>query len=77
VTFVSHASDEFWELPLPSPDIQKQADKQFERFRLKPVGQVWSARVSQAYRVLGYREGKLFYWFWIGSHKEYERLLGR
>jgi hypothetical protein len=62
VTFVSHASNEFWELyrSLP-PDIQRQADKQFELFcqnplhpslRLKPVGQVWSARVNQAYRAL-------------------------
>jgi len=42
---------------------------------LKPVGEVWSARVNQAYRALAYREGKTFYWFWIGSHREYERLL--
>lgn len=65
VTFVSHASDEFWELyrSLP-PDVQKQTDKQFDLFRqnpfqpslrLKPLGQVWSARVNQAYRVLAYR----------------------
>ncbi|HXA05631.1 MAG TPA: hypothetical protein VNY30_12365 [Bryobacteraceae bacterium] len=85
--FVSHASDEFWELyrSLP-PDVQKQADKQFDLFRqnplhpslhLKPIGHVWSARVNQAYRVLGYREGAVFYWFWIGSHQEYERVLGR
>jgi len=86
VIFVSHASDEFWELyrSLP-PDVQKQADKQFDLFRqnplhplhLKPIGHVWSARVNQAYRVLGYREGAVFYWFWIGSHQEYERVLGR
>jgi hypothetical protein len=87
VTFFSHASDEFWELSrsLP-PDVQKQADKQFELFRqnpfhpslhLKPVGQVWSARVNKAYRVLGYHEGNVFYWFWIGSHQDYERVLAR
>jgi hypothetical protein len=87
VTLVSHASDEFWELyhSLP-PNIQKQADKQFELFRrnplhpslhLKPLGEVWSARVNQDYRALAYRDGRVFHWFWIGSHKEYERILGR
>jgi len=44
---------------------------------LKPVGQVWSARVNKAHRVLGYREGKVLYWFWIGSHEDYERILTR
>lgn len=38
MTFVSHASDEFWELyrSLP-PDVQNQAEKQFELFRQNPL----------------------------------------
>lgn len=87
MAFVSYASDEFWELyrALP-PDVRKQADKQFELFlrnplhpslHLKRAGRMWSARVNQAYRVLAYREGRVFYWFWIGSHEAYERMLAR
>jgi hypothetical protein len=36
---------------------------------------MWSARVTDAYRVLAVREGSVFYWFWIGPHDEYERLI--
>jgi hypothetical protein len=44
---------------------------------LKPVGHLWSARVNKTVRALAYREGRIFYWFWIGPHEDYERLLGR
>jgi hypothetical protein len=65
-------------------DIQRRADKQFDLFarnpkypsvQLKPVGQFWSARVTDAYRALAIREENVLYWFWIGSHDEYTRLL--
>jgi hypothetical protein len=42
---------------------------------LKPAGEFWSARVTDAYRVLGFREENAFTWFWIGPHDEYLRLL--
>ncbi len=84
---VSYASDEFWKLYGTLPlDVRRQADKQFELFsqnpfhpslHLKPVGQVWSVRVNQTFRALAYWESRIFYWFWIGSHQDYERLLGR
>jgi hypothetical protein len=68
---------------LPS-EIQKQADKQFTLFvsdpdhpslRLKPVGAVWSVRVTKSYRALARRRGDSFYWFWIGTHADYDKLL--
>jgi hypothetical protein len=43
--------------------------------QLKPVAGFWSARVTDAYRVLALREGNVFTWFWIGTHDDYERLL--
>ncbi|HEX4773382.1 MAG TPA: hypothetical protein VH351_21295 [Bryobacteraceae bacterium] len=43
--------------------------------QLKEAGEFWSARVTKAYRALAVREGNLFTWVWIGSHREYERLL--
>jgi hypothetical protein len=38
---------------------------------------VHSARVSIGWRVLGLLEGDTIYWFWVGSHAEYDRLLER
>lgn len=35
----------------------------------------WSMRVSQDYRMVGYREGEEVTWFWIGSHNDYDLLL--
>jgi hypothetical protein len=35
----------------------------------------WSARITDAYRTLALRQGNTFYWFWIGNHDDYERLL--
>jgi hypothetical protein len=86
VKFASHASQEFWYLYRSLPaEIQQQADKQFALFQrdpfhpslhLKPVGEFWSARVNQGVRALALREGRVFYWFWIGTHDEYERITG-
>ena len=85
ITFRSRASEEFWELYRRIPrNAQRAADKQFEVFRkdpthpslhLKPVGGLWSARINDAYRALAVREGDVFYWFWIGPHDQYERLI--
>lgn len=81
----SYASSEFWSQYRRLPvNVQRLADKQFSRFlqdpshsslHLKPVGDFWSARVTEAYRALAVRDGNDFYWFWIGSHDEYERLI--
>jgi hypothetical protein len=32
-------------------------------------------RVSRGWRALGLLESDTMYWFWIGSHAEYDRLL--
>ena len=87
MSFHSHASEEFWELYSALPaEIQGEADKQFALFRenpfnpslrLKKIGTVWCARVSRSCRALAYREGNVFYWFWIGSHDDYVEALQR
>jgi hypothetical protein len=85
VNFTSHATPDFWALfdGLLEP-VQEQARKQYERFvqtpfhpslRLKPVGPFWSVRISRSYRALAARRGDHFFWFWIGSHSDYERLV--
>jgi hypothetical protein len=84
--FTSHASPGFWSLYDRLPlEIQKLAAKQYELFagdpyhpslRLKPIGPFWSARVSRSYRALATRRGDHFFWFWIGSHADYDNLIG-
>lgn len=46
------------------------------RFRqVHPVRPIFSARVGLHYRAVGVRQGNDIFWFWIGSHAEYDRLL--
>ena len=81
------ATPSFWtayaRLPRPVRDL---ADRSFERLksdpyhpslRLKPVGGLWSVRVGLRYRALSVRDGETHVWFWIGSHADYEELIGR
>jgi len=85
--FQSFASERFWQLysELP-PEVQRLADKQYELFRedpfhpslhLKQVGDVWTVRIGRSHRAIGYREGEIFHWGWIGSHEAYNKLLRR
>ena len=81
----SHTFPEFWVCYDGLPDvIQELADAQFELFeadpnhpsvRFKQTGRYWSARINRSYRVLALREGADLYWFWIGPHDEYARLI--
>jgi hypothetical protein len=43
--------------------------------RFKKTGGVWSVRVGREYRALALLQDDTFFWFWIGAHDEYERLL--
>lgn len=83
--FEHRTTASFWDLYNGLSDsLRERADKQFAllsdkpehpSLQLKSVGELWSARVTDAYRVLALREGNVFTWFWIGPHDEYERLL--
>jgi hypothetical protein len=71
------------------PQVQAQARLAYQLFRQDPfhpslrfkqVHQsrpIYSARVGLAYRALALREGDAVIWFWIGSHADYDDLLGR
>jgi len=82
----SHATRSFWAAYERLPAATRRlADKQIRLWRENPrhpslrfrrVGRYWSARVSQEVRVLGVLDGDVVVWFWIGSHDEYERLVG-
>lgn len=66
-------------------DIQRLADKSFALMRqdskhpslhLKKTGRFWSVRVGLHYRALAVEAQDDLVWFWIGSHAEYDKLIG-
>jgi len=66
---IRHAADKAFALLKENP--------QHPSLRFKPVGKFWSARVTQSYRALALKREDGFYWFWIGTHQEYDRLLAQ
>ena len=65
-------------------DIQARARRAFVLWRSNPrhpslcfkkVGGVWAVRVGRGFRALALLQNDTFYWFWIGSHDDYERML--
>ena len=51
-------------------------DPHHPSLHFKKVGRLWSVRVGLHYRALGVENGPDLVWFWIGTHAEYDRLLG-
>jgi hypothetical protein len=84
----SKASSDFWSTfaALPST-VQRQARKQYALFKTNPqhpslqfkelAEGLASVRVTRRYRALGWREGDVILWFWIGSHADYDKLISR
>ncbi|MFS8085285.1 MAG: hypothetical protein ACMG6H_06615 [Acidobacteriota bacterium] len=81
-----NTSPDFWaayrELPVT---IQKAADSAFAllnsnprhpSLHLKKVRNFWSARVGLGYRAVAVESNDGLVWFWIGTHAEYDKLLG-
>lgn len=38
---------------------------------------IYSARIGKRWRVLGLLDGETIYWFWIGSHADYDQILSQ
>lgn len=88
---MAHTADpDFWRLYRALPrQIQERADRAFVLLqqspdhpslhlkKLKGRDGLWSARVGLDYRVLAAEEDSGLHWFWIGSHAEYDKILGR
>jgi hypothetical protein len=84
----SHLNDRFRRHFAKLPNrIKKQARQSYRRFKsdpahpslefkkLPPFDDIWSVRVTRAYRAVGQREGDRIVWFFIGTHAEYDMLL--
>jgi hypothetical protein len=81
-----HASTRFWRAydALPEP-VRRLADGSFELLKSNPrhpslhferVGRFRSVRVGLHHRALGVDVEDGVLWFWIGTHAEYDALVG-
>ena len=81
------ASPRFWRCYRGLPkDVRDLADRNYGFLKADPshtslhfkkIGALWSVRVGLHYRGLATEADGDFVWFWIGSHSEYEKLVGR
>jgi hypothetical protein len=80
------ASPDFWYhyRVLPA-DVQQLADRCFllmnsnprhPSIHLKKASEFWSARVGLHWRAVGVEVENGISWFWIGSHAEYDKIIG-
>ncbi|WGV25865.1 hypothetical protein [Halotia branconii] len=82
----SFTTADFWKAYAElSPEMKEQAQKAYQLWQenslhpslhFKKVGNIlWSARISGGYRALALKKDDDYYWFWIGTHDEYEAML--
>ncbi|MFE1746050.1 type II toxin-antitoxin system RelE/ParE family toxin [Coleofasciculus sp. H7-2] len=82
----SFTTPEFWKAYAAlSLEMKQQAQKAYQLWKENPshpslhfkkVGKnLWSARITDGYRALALKKGDDYYWFWIGSHQDYDALL--
>ena len=51
-------------------------DPRHPSLQFKKVGRFWSVRVGVRYRALAVDGEDGYVWFWIGSHADYDRMIG-
>jgi len=83
---IHRATPAFWQsyraLPVSVRELADQAfhllqaDLRHPSLHLKRVGRFWSARVGLHYLAVAVETEGGVLWFWIGSHPEYDRLVG-
>ena len=68
-----------------SSEARKQAREAYEPFEDNPFSpglnfeevnaqkHIWSARITRNIRALGIRDRDEITWYWIGTHREYEK----
>ena len=76
----------FADLPEQVQQQTRAAYRQFKedpshpslRFKkVHPDLPIYSARISKNYRAVGQLDGDTVIWFWVGSHTDYDKLLGQ
>ncbi|MES2603582.1 MAG: hypothetical protein V4603_01525 [Pseudomonadota bacterium] len=85
-SFNHHASARFWQLyeALPA-EVRAVADKNYTLLRSNPrhpslhfqkIGTLWSVRAGMHHRALGTEVDDGLLWIWIGTHGDYDKLVG-
>ena len=80
------ATPDFWKAyeALPA-HVRRLADTNYQLLKTNPrhpslhfkrIGRFWSVRVGLHFRALGVDASDGVIWFWIGSHAEYDKLIG-
>ncbi len=82
----SRTAPPFWSLFRRLPvAIQRAAREAFRQFladpshpglqfhRLATDPRLWSARITRDHRAVGARQGDTIIWFWIGTHRQFDR----
>jgi hypothetical protein len=67
-------SDEIKELAKQSFKLLKR-NPNHPSLHFKKIDTYWTVRVGITHRAIGVQVDKGVFWFWIGHHKEYDRLL--
>ena len=80
------ASTRFWQAYEKLPkDVQSVADKNYALLKENPqrpslnfkkVDHFWSVRIGIRYRAFGIDVEGGILWFWIGSHADYDAIVG-
>jgi len=81
----SSATSKFWRAyhSLP-PEIRAESRKAYRLWaenprhpslRFERKGPYWSVRIARGWRALVRMHEGTLYWFWVGPHDEYERVL--
>jgi len=82
----SRRTAEFWQLYRDLPKrTQAATRKAYNMFRENPAHpalrlerltsdpRAWSVRITRDYRAVALRTGDDWLWFWIGTHREFDR----
>jgi hypothetical protein len=83
-----HTTRRFWRCYDDLPEnVQRTADQCYKLLKtdlshpslhFKKIGnKYWSVRVGLDYRALGVEVKNGISWFWIGTHAEYNKLIGK
>lgn len=81
-----YASSTFWALyEKLLAEVRDLADKKYELLKanphhpslqLKRIEELWSVRAGQHYRAVGIDAADGIQWIWIGTHADYDKLIG-
>lgn len=83
---ISLANTDFWQCYHQLPEaLQKATREAYERFMTNPghpalrfkklagYPNLWSVRVNDDFRVVGFRDGDTMTWFFVGSHQAFDQ----